>query len=47
MALYARVDADGRVELVNHLGVALGDDPETVLARVEAGDFRPGENPGG
>ncbi|WP_428062495.1 D-lactate dehydrogenase [Brevundimonas sp.] len=43
MALYARVGADGRVELVNHLGVALGDDPETVLARVEAGDFQPGE----
>ena len=43
MALYARVDADGRVELVNHLGVALGHDPEAVLARVEAGDFQPGE----
>jgi D-lactate dehydrogenase len=43
LALFARVDAAGRVELVNHLGVALSDDPETILRRVEAGDFAPGD----
>ncbi|QJU57904.1 D-lactate dehydrogenase [Sphingomonas sp. AP4-R1] len=39
LALYARLDADGVLHLVNHLGIALGDDPETILRRVEAGDF--------
>ena len=41
MALYAEVRADGSVALVNHLGFDLGDDPETILARVEAGDLPP------
>ena len=31
LTLYARVGADGRAELVNHLGVRLGDDPEAML----------------
>ncbi|AOH86751.1 D-lactate dehydrogenase [Sphingomonas panacis] len=39
LALYARVDADGRLELVNHLGVELGDTPEEILMRLERGDF--------
>ncbi|WP_336963114.1 D-lactate dehydrogenase [Sphingobium aquiterrae] len=39
LALYARIDADGRLELVNHLGIQLGDDPEEILRRLEAGDF--------
>ncbi len=39
LALYARVDAHGRLGLVNHLGVALGDDPEAMLARLERGGF--------
>ncbi|VDC28020.1 D-lactate dehydrogenase [Pseudogemmobacter humi] len=39
MALYAEVRADGSVALVNHLGLDLGEDPETILARVEAGDL--------
>lgn len=39
MALFARINAEGRVELVNHLGIALGDDEETILRRVEQGDF--------
>jgi D-lactate dehydrogenase len=38
-ALYGRVNAAGELELVNHLGIALGNDPETVLGRLEAGDF--------
>jgi D-lactate dehydrogenase (quinone) len=39
LALYARITEDGQLELVNHLGIALGDDPETVLTRLEAGDY--------
>jgi D-lactate dehydrogenase (quinone) len=36
-ALYARIDEGGRIELVNHLGIDLGDTPETILARLDAG----------
>lgn len=39
LALFGRIDAAGQVELVNHLGIALGPDAETILKRVEAGDF--------
>jgi len=39
MTLYAQVRTDGSVALVNHLGLDLGDDPEEILARVEAGDL--------
>ncbi|HTR64428.1 MAG TPA: D-lactate dehydrogenase [Terriglobales bacterium] len=39
LALYARVNEQGEVELINHLGIRLGNDPETILARLEAGDF--------
>ncbi|MEF9601245.1 D-lactate dehydrogenase [Paracoccus sp. PXZ] len=39
MSLYAEVRADGSVALVNHLGLDLGDDPETILARVERGEL--------
>ena len=39
LALYVRVNADGQVELVNHLGIALGDEAETILARLDAGDY--------
>lgn len=37
MALYARVDENGSLELVNRLGLDLGDEPEDILRRVEAG----------
>lgn len=43
MTLYARIAEDGNVHLVNHLGIRLGDDPETILRRVEAGDFTPAD----
>ncbi|EEF25865.1 conserved hypothetical protein, partial [Ricinus communis] len=43
MALFARIQESGHVELVNHLGIALGDDPESILARVERGDFDPSD----
>lgn len=39
LALYARVGREGRLELVNHLGIELGDTPEEILARVERGGF--------
>lgn len=41
LALYAQLDASGRLQLVNHLGVHLGEDPEAMLARLERGDFSP------
>jgi D-lactate dehydrogenase len=41
MTLYAQIDEAGQVRLVNHLGIRLGDNPETILKRVEAGDFSP------
>jgi D-lactate dehydrogenase len=43
LALYGRVGVDGRLELVNHLGIDLGDTPEQILARVERGDFADAE----
>lgn len=42
-ALFGRVNDAGRLELVNHLGIALGDDPEAMLARLEGGDFSDGD----
>ena len=39
LALYARIGPDGQLELVNHLGIRLGDTPEEMLTRLEAGDF--------
>jgi D-lactate dehydrogenase len=43
LALYARVNEAGAVELVNHLGLRLGDDPEAMLRRLEAGAFSASE----
>lgn len=39
MTLFARVKSNGDVQLVNHLGIHLGSDPETILRRLDAGDF--------
>ena len=38
-ALFARVDEAGRLQLVNHLGVRLGDSPEEILDRVDRDAF--------
>lgn len=43
LALYAQVNARNELELVNHLGLRLGDAPETILARLEQGGFTPDE----
>ncbi len=42
-ALYAQVDPDGRLTLVNHLGINLGDDAEEILGRLEAGRYDPAD----
>lgn len=39
LALFARLDASGTLQLVNHLGIELGDTPETMLTRLESGDY--------
>ena len=39
MALYARLDAEGQLQLVNHLGVNLGDTPEDILGNLDAGRY--------
>ncbi|KQN47674.1 lactate dehydrogenase [Serratia sp. Leaf50] len=41
MALYAQVNARGEVELINHLGIRLGTDPEEILTRLQNGQYTP------
>lgn len=41
LALYAQVQADGTLTLVNHLGIELGDSPEEILTRLQRGDYQP------
>jgi D-lactate dehydrogenase len=38
LCLFAQVTADGTLQLVNHLGIALGSTPEEMLKRLEAHD---------
>ena len=42
-AIFARVNANKKVELVNHLGIELGDDPAQVLDRLQRGDWSDAE----
>ena len=39
LSLHARISEAGKLELVNHLGINLGDTPEEILGRVQAGQF--------
>lgn len=39
MALYAQLDDRGELRLVNHLGIALGNNAEAILSRLDQGDF--------
>src|SRR5712675_489318 len=39
MALFAQLDRIGRPQLINHLGVKLGEDPEQMLGRLDRGEF--------
>lgn len=41
LSLFARLDEAGGLHLVNHLGICLGNDPETILRRLEKGEFTP------
>ena len=38
-ALFAQVDECGHLRLRNHLGIRLGEDPETILRKLESGSF--------
>lgn len=37
LSLFAQIDTDGRLRLVNHLGVNLGNTPEEILTRLDQG----------
>ncbi|SHI02557.1 D-lactate dehydrogenase [Marivita hallyeonensis] len=39
LSLFARITEDGQLELVNHLGIDLGETPEEILTRVQTGSF--------
>ncbi len=39
LSLFARITADGRLELVNHLGINLGNNPEEILGRLDRGEI--------
>jgi D-lactate dehydrogenase (quinone) len=43
-SLFARIHPDGRLEMVNHLGIALGDSPEEMLRRLEQHDYTTGDH---
>ncbi|MFP6820033.1 D-lactate dehydrogenase [Acinetobacter sp.] len=40
LALYAQVNASGELELVNHLGVNLGETPEEILTKLENKNYQ-------
>ena len=39
LSVFAQLHADGSLELVNHLGIRLGETPEEILGRLDRGDF--------
>ena len=39
LALFAQVNASGELQLINHLGIELGDSPEEILENLEQGNF--------
>ena len=40
LSLYAQITADGQLELVNHLGIELGDTPEAILTNLQQANYR-------
>ena len=40
MALYARVNESGKLELINHLGIDLGNTAEEILTRLQKQDYK-------
>ncbi|PSL15710.1 D-lactate dehydrogenase [Shimia abyssi] len=45
LSLYAQITDEGRLELVNHLGMDLGNTPEDILTTLENGSFDPHPTP--
>lgn len=43
MALYAQIDAQGTLRLVNHLGIDLGTTPEQILTRLDDDTWQPAD----
>ena len=43
VSLFAQLQADGSLELVDHLGIKLGETPEEILGRLDRGDFSESE----
>nr|WP_312275832.1 D-lactate dehydrogenase [Moraxella sp. CTOTU46711] len=43
MALYARVNESGELELINHLGIDLGNTAEEILTRLQTQDYETGQ----
>lgn len=41
-SLFARINEDGTLELINHLGIELGDTPEQMISNLEAGTYTTG-----
>ena len=39
LSLYAQVDKNGQIRLINHLGINLGNNPETILTRLQSGNY--------
>lgn len=39
LSLYAQIGGNGQLELVNHLGISLGDTPEEILTRLQSGSY--------
>ena len=39
LSLYAQVDAEGQLQLVNHLGIELGSEPEQILENLQRQNF--------
>lgn len=44
-SLFARLHNDGRLEMVNHLGIDLGETPEEMLKRLEQQNYTTGDRP--
>jgi D-lactate dehydrogenase (quinone) len=43
LSLFAQVDAEGRLHLVNHLGIRLGSNPAEILERLDCGAYTAAE----
>jgi D-lactate dehydrogenase len=43
LALFAQLDENGALQLVNHLGIELGDTPEIMLQRLQRGEYAQGD----